>query len=599
MLDTSTLDTLRDTLRRVLPATPLMQALAPVLAGQTGLSSSGYPYLQPSCYHRLRDRVPIILAWGPEVIAASEQALALAAPTLAPEALESARRAAQVIAQVVNTAAITAPSDLWLLRLVLSTFDGLGLSQRLLDGERLNPRELRDAAGRPLLAEELKADLELLRSRRLIFRESDGYGLSGDPSARRALELCRALPDARPAGLSGLWAQAFRGEPLAPEVRATLLELGHSPPRLPDWSPGPWTPGPEAIELGYRLVPLVVGMRAAGALAPILKAGAVRPEALPEGLEAGVMGLLQACGVIDAAGRLSATGARTLARGPGPFGIIEAYSPYLQVLPQVLREGRGGVHVERTANIAASQTANRRTFTRANDSLDRFCADTGFRYRVFVEHAVGKGEATRQRWERDGDALTYVGADLEDATIDAALLEQAAGRLPADMRFVRRADIGRPESLVSAMQAMGVPTEGAVMVVGNGFHEARGLSDAGMVEVFRGYERAGLVLLFTEESALATRDLLETAWNTYHAGFRYVHERSGQGLRPADPQDRIGELPMSWTECAEAAGYVRLEAYCSRSRTIYPAAREGKHNPSISVGHFFVPGRVQAALSPA
>ena len=92
-----------------------------------------------------------------------------------------------VIAQVVNTAAITAPSDLWLLRLVLSTFDGLGLSQRLLDGERLNPRELRDAAGRPLLAEELKADLELLRSRRLIFRESDGYGLSGDPSARRAL----------------------------------------------------------------------------------------------------------------------------------------------------------------------------------------------------------------------------------------------------------------------------------------------------------------------------------------------------------------------------------------------------------------------------
>ncbi len=40
------------------------------------------------------------------------------------------------------------------------------------------------------------------------------------------------------------------------------------------------------------------------------------------------------------------------------------------------------------------------------------------------------------------------------------------------------------------------------MIVGNGFHEVRGQSDSGMVEIFRGYEDAGILLLFTEESAL-------------------------------------------------------------------------------------------------
>jgi hypothetical protein len=307
--------------------------------------------------------------------------------------------------------------------------------------------------------------------------------------------------------------------------------------------------------------------------------------------------VLRAAGAVDDEGRLSPVGARMLERGPGPFGIIEAYHPYLAQLPKLWSEGPASVHVERSTNVAASQDANRRTFTRANDALDRFCADTGFSYTVFVEHAVGRGEATRQRWLRSGDALAYVGADLEDAAIDAAVVEQQAGRLPAAMRFVRHADIARPEVLVDAMTAAGLDTEGAVMLVGNGFHEVRDPVDETMIEVFRGYERAGFVLLFTEENALAVDDLLNTAWNTYHAGFKYVHERSGQGLRPANPRppSRMGAaLATSWTECARRAGYVRADDYCSRTRTIYPYTPANGHNPAISVNHFLVPARVAA-----
>ena len=94
-------------------------------------------------------------------------------------------------------------------------------------------------------------------------------------------------------------------------------------------------------------------------------------------------------------------------------------------------------------------------------------------------------------------------------------------------------------------------------------------------------------------------DLLETAWNTYHPGFRYVHERSGQGLRPAispAPSSHGRPLPASWNECATRAGYVRAADYCSRSRTIYPYPTSNGHNPSISVNHFFVPARIARSL---
>ena len=268
-------------------------------------------------------------------------------------------------------------------------------------------------------------------------------------------------------------------------------------------------------------------------------------------------------------------------------------------LEEIWREGRQAIHVQRGANIAASQDANRKTFLAANDALDRFCAETGFQPSVFIEHALGKGEATRQRYERSADALRYVGADLEWAAIEAARAERDAGRLPADMVLVGGMDIGAPERLFEAIREAGCTVHGSVMVVGNGFHEVREQTDAKLEAVFSAYEQAGVILLFTEESALLTADLLETAWNTYHAGFRYVHERSGQGLRPArpEPPSIFGEpRRASWTECAERAGYVRADRYCSKGRTIYPFTPIHGHNPAISVNHFFVPGGIAEGL---
>jgi hypothetical protein len=558
----------------------VLRELLPAVLEPTGTSSAGYPYLARAAWTRLRDWVPHTLGSGLVVWSALDW--------IDQRVGEVAHNATRVIRQVVRTASVTAPPDLWLLRHVLSALEHSGTAERL-------------AAGLDRVPPELEPDLALLLSRGFLVKRGAGFRWSDEPSATQIRAL-PPLPLDRPTDLARRLHALLQGQPVAAgDERLLLSVLGEPLPTSHRYAPR-WVATAEDLELGYRLVPLVLGLEAARRNRAIVGAGRVLPEHLaplsPALCEA-ALATLHSAGWIDQEARVTPIGSRAFQRAPGPFGIIEAYHPYMSVLPRIWSEGRGSVHVERSANVAASQTANRQTFAQANAALDRFCADTGFTYRVFIEHAVGKGEAIRQRVALSGEGLSYVGADLEAAALAAARQEVEAGRLPQGTLFVQ-ADIGRPEQLVERLRESGIDPYGAVMIVGNGFHEFRDQSDERMVEVFRGYETAGIVVIFTEESALSVDDLLETAWNTYHAGFKYVHERSGQGLRPAVPSPTPGlgpPLPASWVECATRAGYVRLERYSFRSRTVYPYPPVGGHNPSISATGLFVPAKIAAGLT--
>lgn len=577
---------------------PKARELAVVMTVPTGRTSRGHAYLQEPAWVRFRDWVPHILADGPRTLAAAELVVT-AAKALGQGAV--VEDAGAVVRQVVLTAAVTAPPDLWLLRSVLGAFARLGLSQRLLDGDVVHGNTISSA-----ISSELRVDLRFLLSRGLLLCAGDGFRIADHDAARAAFAapLFATPHDARLTSSShaSAWARVFTNT-ASDDERAALHELLAAPLPSAQRAPGRFAPPPAEIELGFRLVPIVVGLRAANRNAAPTDVDALfatqgASVCSDTSLATALVDTLRACGVDDK----SVVGKRVIERGIGPFGIIEAYHGYMRSLDDVLTKGRGAVWVERSANVAASQDANRATFERANDALDKFCADTGFRYRVFIEHAMGRGEATRQRSLRVSavDAMTFVGADLEDAAIDAALAEQAAGHLPSTMVFVRNADIGKPAIVVDAMRAQGIDPNGAVMIVGNGFHEVREQTDERMTAVLEGYARAGIVLLFTEETGLGVEDLLETAWNTYHAGFKYVHERSGQGLRPAEkrPPSRLEDTPpASWAECAERAGYVRVDAYSPRGRTVYPYTPASGSNPAISVTHFCVPAALATDLA--
>ncbi len=567
---------------------PQWSDLVQIVTGPTSSTSAGFPYLCQSSFVTFIEEVPHLFGDGVRLIAwLSELSLLVERmDDLSSEEVDSLARASKVLHNVVFTAAITAPPDLWLLRQVIHAHGKLGLRERWRLGETLSPERLgREEA---LRERQLRIDAHLLLCRGYLVEDEAGFRASPRPQTQELLAPWPDLPKVYTAGFVERLAAHLRGD--AREDPAAFAEFLR-PVGLAPSSNG-WVATRGQIELGFRLVPLVLALRAVGGAAVLLQGGALA-DAAP-GAGGGASGLLEEAGLLTQ-GRLSRLGERVLAKGPGPFGIIQAYEPYLLQLEGLLRGTATAAHVNRAGNVAASQDANRQTFELANDALDAFRHDTGFRFDAFVEHAVGQGEAIRQRFARDGDRLRYFGADLEDAAIEAAMAQQRAGTLPASVEWIRRADIGDTAALIGALRSAGAATEGAVMMVGNGFHEVRGQTNEKMIEVFRRYEEAGLLLVFTEESALSDADLLATAWNTYHAGFRYVHEMSGQGLRPAT-QDPYDPTRLSWRACAERGGYLRLERYSSRTRTVFPFPREDGHNPAISVSHFCVPRRIAERL---
>jgi len=554
----------------------------------TGVSSAGFPFLPREGWLLLRDRIPHLFAAGNELLT---EVARLEQQDLG----ENAQRALQVVRQVVYTSAIAAPPDLWLLRLVLGSHAELGLTARLVAGEALEPG-VSEAEGKILDEARLGSDLEFLRARGIVESYGDQYRIAGHPRVRRLLSAVTPMPEGMPVSPTGLWRRAFLGESLGELPTQRLAELGDDLPARGEEVQSHWVATLEEVRLGWRLLPVVLALRAVGRTGE-LAAGRVLSHgwsgAIPE-VEAAAERILGACAWLDGKEQaITELGARGFARGPGPFGIIETYAPYFDHARERLLGIESSAWVQRGANVAASQDANSRSFAAANDALDTFCEQTGFQYTLFIEHAVGCGEATRIRMQRSGaEGVRFVGADLEDAAIDAAAQQQRQGQLPQDMLFVRQADIGEPRLLAQALATAGLDSQGGVMMVGNGFHEVRDQDFEHMTRVFHGYAEMGLVLLFTEENALSVEDLRTTAWNTYHAGFKYVHELSGQVLRPGTPRgpERSGHLMRaSWEECAAAGGYVRAEAFTTRTRTIYPYPTRDGHNPAVSRNHFFVP----------
>ena len=559
---------------------PHHAVLAQIMLGDTGLSSAGFPVISEESFRLFLDHVPHLFTAGRALL---DWLYKIAAALNTEKRDDSAGvgqlRALRVLETVVQTAAITAPTDLWLMHHVLSGWHGAGLTERLARGEPLVMTKL---AKEGLAPAQLRMDAHFLLSRGVLVASGDDtYRLAATPQAMSVANQLPPLDPAWPVDWIPMLKASFSGTALS-RADAALLEAFLTLPDAPTLAPS-WQPGAHEVIIGHRIVPIVLAYRNAA------------PETRNV-FSPGVRRVLTAAGMTDEGGAFTALGDRVILRGPGPFGIIHAYHPYMQNHATLLHGKSQTSWVSRGENVAASQDANRKTFTMINDALDQFIKQQNFPLRVFIEHAVGQGEAIRQRFERSGDAtIQYCGADLEDAAIDRAAAAQQRGELPRNLRFIRKADIGDPAYLLRNLKAHGIAPKGAVMVVGNGFHEVRGQTNEKMIEVFRGYNDAGIVLIFTEESGLSDGDLLATAWNTYHAGFRYVHELSGQGLRPVYDYDAETER-FSWRRCVEAGGYQVHPGYSSHTRKIYPFPRPGGYNPAISVNYFCIPAWLAASV---
>ncbi len=189
---------------------PVARELVWVMAPSTGTTSSGFAYLQPSAWRRFRDWVPHILGDGPRTLDAVELVIDAAARAGAGEAAaQNLGAAADVVRQVVRTAAICAPPDLWLLRHVVGQLARTGVAARLLAGEIVDA----SLAARP---EELEIDLRFLVSRDLLVHVESGsvhagYRLAMHGHARDVLSL-PPVDDGVPVSPSAAWAEVLRGQ---------------------------------------------------------------------------------------------------------------------------------------------------------------------------------------------------------------------------------------------------------------------------------------------------------------------------------------------------------------------------------------------------
>lgn len=574
--------------RSVLPVH--LEELTSVLSGKTGKSTAGFPFVAEESFSHFLNRVPhlfrdgnLILDWLSNLRADLDE------DNFTQDEYQDILASIRVVETVVHTAAVTSVPDCWVLRWVLSVWSKAGALDLLKSG----PVAVETIKAR-LAAEDrlFQNDLSLLICRGIVEKHGDLVHGSAASGKQIIAEICAIEPDF-PADLTAEFAAIFASATPPQSARILVQKFLLSPVKMIERTN--WCPTISDIELGYRLTPLVLALRLNGQSEKLRVNRDFKEVVAP--VPDAVRELLHLAGYIDNEYRVTRLGDRVFSRGPGPIGIIHAYHPYMAKLADLIKGTESNVWVERGKNVAASQDANRKTFELGNQSLDAFCKQTSFNYNVFIEHAVGQGEATRQRYRRpEGDTKQYFGADLEDAAINAALAQQQSGILPPNMQFVRHADIGYPHLVVDAIQAAGFKPDGAVMMVGNGFHEIRNQSNEKMVEAFRGYCAAGILLIFTEESGLSDFDLLSTGWNTYHAGFRYVHELSGQGLRPAIDRDDAPGRRFSWGKCASIAGYQLLKSFTTRTRKIFPHPRSDGYNPAISVNYFCVPAAIAQQL---
>ena len=559
--------------------------LISILSGPTQMSSKGYPYISNSSFQNFLSSIPHLFTNGSSILnwlIELEKVCKDHGDDFTQEEFASLQRSSKVIKNIIYSSSITSPADLWLLRQIASTWSEIGISQKLLIGESFDLNSLVNLFG--LDHKQFQTDVDFLHCRGILDYKDEHISLSNRQESLAIMNLPVLGEEEKSVDWVKRLAQFLSGSELVEkdiDAVNTYLSLPSHPYKSKDWIANAYE-----VELAYKILPIVLAMRVLNWTEKLIKNPSL--DELFKERKSSLLPLLIASGYSDTAGLITPYGARVMQRGPGPFGIIQTYRKYMIAHTHSLQGKEHHYWVSRGENVAASQDANKKTFRLANEALDRFCKDHNHRIKVFIEHAVGHGEGIRQRFERDGEeSIQYFGADLEEAAINAARARQQQGILPQNMRFIKNADIGHPHLVMEELKQGKFASKGAIMMVGNGFHEVRQQNNDKMVEIFRGYCQAGIILLFTEESGLSNQDLLETAWNTYHASFRYVHEISGQGLRPSIDKD--DNDIYSWHKCASLAGYAVLAEYCSKTRSIFPHPKKDGYNPSISVNYFCVP----------
>ncbi len=559
---------------------PAAIPLAKILSDTSPKDSDNFAQITLERFEKYRDQVPHLFGDGMSVLKwLHEAAEVIKKSTLKQTRIDSISAAIDVIRTQVYSAAVTAPPNLWLARQILSTHKKLGIVDELLSGRELIIEDYAREKG--LDANQLGFDLEFLYHLGYLDQTPRGYTRQFPHSSHhdtyRTLENITVLPNYAQRDVVKSLTNAFDQTVTDDNLLQWLHFEKHS-----EHVDG-WPADVRQMEIAYRLVPVILALKSAKKIEGLKAGDTVFLKTLPVALQAAIIKLFEAAG-FTTQGKLTELGARAFERGPGVYGIIEAYHPYLSQHEDLLKNSGERPHVERGRNIVASQAANTKSFEDAVALVKKQAR----KFQVVAEHACGMANGLKT-WVKNigSEGFKFLATDYEQKSVDAARAEVAAGRLP-DGTFVGKADISKPEEFIEHLRSQGYDPEKdrAVMIVGNGFHEVRGDDDARIITILETYRKMNISIVFSEESALSSEQILRAAWSTYHACFLWCHNTSGQRIRA--PWPYADSMPrLSWKEVFEAAGY-RIVSMKGTRRTI-PCDLPPEQNPNISVTFFCEP----------
>ena len=318
-------------------ASPHHKVLATILMGETAVSSAGFPTISEHSFQEWMKKVPHLFTEGSALLdfLHGMEARIQERPDAAQAPCISWLRAIKVLETVIQTAAVTAPTDLWLIKHILSSYQRMGILDRLRTGAILGLAEISSQGHMNL--QQLRYDFHFLKSRAVLVDAGpdDHYRLAPHPQIQNLVREFKALDSAAPVNLVPLLMRCLARQPIDANEQEQLtrfltLPVGLQP--APNRIPGPWE-----VELGYRLVPLILAWR--NSLDFKTKPDKVIPDDV---LLADLMNdYLMKAGLITGKGQPTPLGSRVLERGPGPFGIIHAYHEYMKQHEDLVAVARG------------------------------------------------------------------------------------------------------------------------------------------------------------------------------------------------------------------------------------------------------------------
>lgn len=559
---------------------PFAEPLFEIIAEGAAPSANGYPTISQNNFQRFREKVPhtyqaglALLTWlaALEVLLSNQNGLGA-------DKLQSMKNAILLFRRMVFTAAITSPPIHWGLRQIISAHHQLGTIAYLASGNELIISEY--AENRSLQGFFLEQDMKLLYSRGFLVRTEQGYTLAQGPAGAVLSQVGKLSPNLE-RDITRDLVTYFQGQALADQKRRINQWLEHRIKADP--IPGKDSAGD--IDLGYHGVSLLLALN----------------KVHPPRLDPSMTKIFEEMGLMKD-GQVTLIGQRVFKNGPGPAGIIQAYHDYTHQWPQLLAKRGRRPKMDREDNIAASKDANRATFRATSRQIVKFSRDFDHQPMVLIEHAAGFAIGLQEYLEespiRD---IQLVAADYEMRALNYGVVaEIAADRLPKSTKWLQ-ADIGNPRTLLDFLSSKKIPTEGAVMLVGGGFHEAKKRVgetdpefDQRLIRVFKEYAEAGMILAFDESSDFTDDELLAAGNETFHPIFRWAHEISGQNLRA--PWPKAGLPRMSWSEILEKSEYEWLPEYSVFGRTLLPVDLPSRQNPPHRITYFAVSRALLAKL---